>query len=282
MRKLDSRTSALLSHTAAIAALLLFLLAFSIYRFESTIIYRLCGDFIYSGFYSICTKTNGDLSFLFKIIPLVVALLLTVLVLLSTEGNRKKLSTFLKFFIPGSIIILLLSYFVEFCFMYSCSNILPLGILSVSLIGVLGLLVLLFDSLLSEQKFISAVFIVFLILSVCIIFYYSNVLQLQDKTLNNKLNSPDSAEDCYSARFLSEQDKCLFFMGVRKSSREVCSSIQDSETRADCMAYIIRNQAVADLNILACDQISVPVQKKVCTSLINEQISLKKKAGSSR
>jgi len=276
MKKLSPGTVTLLSNVAAIIALLLTLLAFSIYRFESPIIYRLCGDFLYSDLYSICTNSNGNLFYLFKVSLLAVAALFALFVLLSARRNRKRLVTFLKFFVPGSLIILLLSYFVEFCFMYSCSNILPLGILSVILIGVLGLLILLLGSLFSEQKSISAVLLLFLILSTFLIVYYSNLLQLQDKTLKNKLDRPSSTEDCYSARFLSEQDKCLFFIGVRNSSSETCSSIQNGDRQADCVAYITRNRAVADMNILACDQIQVPAQKEVCTSLIEDRIKLKR------
>lgn len=276
MKKLSPKTATLLSRAAVIIALLLFLLAFSSYRFEGAVIYRLCGDFLYSDLYSACTKTKGGLFFLFKVIPLAAALLLTVLVLLSTKQNRKRLAAFLKFFVPGSIIVLLLSYFVEFCFMYSCSNILPLGLLSVSLIGILGFLVLLLGSLFSEPRFVSALLILFLILSTWLIIYNSNSLQLQDKTLKNKLNSPDSVEDCYSAHFLSEQDRCLFFEGVRSSSIETCALIQDADSQADCEAYIIRNRAIDNLDILACDQISVLTQREVCVLRITERMKLKK------
>lgn len=281
MEKVNSRASTPLSHAAAILALLLFLLTFSIYCLESTIIYRLCGNFLYSGLHSICTEANGDLLHLSKFVFFGIALLLALFVLFSAKRNRKRFITFLKFFAPASIIILLLSYFAEFCFMYSCSNILPLGMRSVIFIGVLGLLVLLSCSLFNGREYLSVVLVFFFIMAAGLVVHYSNLFALQDKTMQKILNNPNSAKDCYRARFISEQDKCLFSEGVSDSSRETCSSVQDSNLRANCVAYIIRNRAVTDLNVLACDQITVPVQKEVCTSLIAERIRLKKGTSSS-
>ncbi len=272
MKKISKRFTTLLSHAAAIAALLFFLLSVLVYSFESSIVYRLCGSFFYSEPHIICTIVDGKLVYLAKFLLSGTSLILALLILLTTSQNRRRFIWFLALVIPVSAVVLIASYFIEFCFMYSCSNVLPLGIRLVISLWVLGFLVLISWSLFKGREYLIVILMFSLCLAVGLINHYARLYDLQDKDLQGLRASPRSTEDCSAAYFLAERDKCLFNYSIRNASTDTCAPILSKELRSSCVAFILSNRAVAGLDASACQKVSVPQQRELCISLIRERL----------
>ncbi len=272
----------LVEKVGGILAVTLYLAALGLFLFQEPLTYRICGEFINSVKYGTCTTLTKHVFLMTLYGALIIATFLACMICVWSVTIRKLIRKYIKYYATASAAILLLSYFAQSCFMYSCSSLLPLGGVLVAGITMFLPALLLGYAAFPNSRAGRATLVFLSIVVAGIICAYAGEIKNLDKERSNKLKYTHSAVDCHKALFRGEEDACLFNVGVVTANTIVCDQIYSADDRQSCHDFIIRNKAIKDLNPVACGTIVAQDQRQVCLKLITETIERNVRSGTKK
>lgn len=206
----------------------------------------------------------------------------TILLLLISFFNKASRKFFLRFligFVPFLILALLIGFFVPFCLgaWLGCSSSMPLMLMLVAFVFAVGLFASAFALFVHPKMRIISVIFLIIILSFGSNIFLSSVDELKDQLYDrdfpNIIHNTGDITLCDTTPIPAQRDKCVWNFALRAGNEETCEQIEAYDLRKECVAFVIRNRAIENLDTSLCDEIDIVMQQHVCKNRIRDRLN---------